>query len=298
MAAVDVYSGDAREYQLQRAATRRAGTSLAAELPVYLFLAVMAVLMAAPVLWMVLSSLKTEHEVSAIPPIWFPQEGLQFQNFTRVIEITPLGTAYVNSLIIGATVTIIQVLSSALAGYAFAKLRFKGREPLFIGVLSTMMLPGFLIQIPMFVVVQRLGWLNTFWPMIVPFLFTPFGIFMMRQFMLNIPNEYIDSARIDGAGEIGLIYQIVFPLIREAAAALAIFVFISNWDQLFWPLLVLRQKPMYTLPLALYSIQGEMGTYYHLILAGATMAIVPPLLVYLFLQDKIVQGITLTGLKG
>src|SRR5690349_11482856 len=155
MAAVDVYSGEAREYSLHRTSTRRAGHSALAEIPVYLFLAFMALIMAVPVLWMVASSLKTEHEVSALPPVWFPQEGLQFQNFTRVIEITPLGTAYVNSLIIGAVVTVIQVLTSALAGYAFAKLRFKGREPLFIGVLSTMMLPGFLIQIPMFVVVQR-----------------------------------------------------------------------------------------------------------------------------------------------
>src|SRR5437764_14552391 len=263
MAAVEALSGEAREFSLHRSGGRRAGHNVLAEVPVYLFLVLMALIMAVPVLWMVVGSLKTEHEVSALPPVWFPREGLQFQNFSRVIEITPLGSAYINSLVIGAAVTVIQVLTSALAGYAFAKLRFKGRELLFIGVLSTMMLPGFLIQIPMFVVVQRLGWLNTFWPMIIPFLFTPFGIFMMRQFMLNIPNEYIDSARIDGSGEIGLIYQIVFPLIREAAAALAIFVFIANWDQLFWPLLVLRQKQMYTLPLALYSIQVYMGTYYH-----------------------------------
>jgi multiple sugar transport system permease protein len=121
---------------------------------------------------------------------------------------------------------------------------------------------------------------------------------MMRQFMLNIPNDYIDQARIDGAGEIELIFRVIFPLCTQAAVALAIFVFIGNWDQLFWPLLVLRDKDMWTVPQALYSIQGEMGTFYHLILAGATLAIIPPLLVYLFFQDKIVQGITLTGLKG
>lgn len=279
-------------------ASQRVGQSTLLEAAVYVFLGVMLVLMAVPLLWMVVSSLKLEPEVTALPPIWLPQEGLQFANYSRVLEISPLGTAYVNSLVIGVVVTIVQVLTSSLAGYAFAKLRFKGREALFIGVLSTMMLPGFLIQIPMYVLVQRLGWLNTYYAMIVPFLFTPFGIFMMRQFMLNIPSDYIDSARLDGAGEIELIYRVVFPLIREAAAALAIFVFISNWDSLFWPLLVLRQRQMYTLPLALYSIQGEFGTYYHLILAGATLAIVPPLLTYFFLQDKIVQGITLTGLKG
>jgi multiple sugar transport system permease protein len=262
------------------------------------FLALMTVLMALPILWMVVSSLKREYEVTALPPIWFPQEGLQFGNYARVLEVSSLGRAYVNSLVVGVVVTTIQVFTSALAGYAFAKLRFKGREPLFVGVLSTMMLPGFLIQIPMFVVMQRLGWLNTYYAMIVPFLFTPFGIFMMRQFMLNIPTDYIDSARIDGANEVQVIYRVVFPLIQPAAAALAIFVFIQSWDQLFWPLLVLRQKHMYTLPLALFSIQGEFGTYYHLILAGATLAVVPPILVYLFFQDKIVQGITLTGLKG
>jgi multiple sugar transport system permease protein len=287
-----------RELTRPRSTSQEAGRRVLFEVPIYLFLVLMVVLMAMPILWMVVSSLKREYEVTALPAIWFPQEGLQFGNYTRVLEISSLGRAYINSLVIGIVVTVIQVFTSALAGYAFAKLRFKAREPLFIGVLSTMMLPGFLIQIPMFVVMQRLGWLNTYYAMIVPFLFTPFGIFMMRQFMLNIPTDYIDSARIDGANEIQVIYRVVFPLIQQAAAALAIFVFIQNWDQLFWPLLVLRQKHMYTLPLALFSIQGEFGTYYHLILAGATLAVVPPILVYLFFQDKIVQGITLTGLKG
>ena len=144
----------------------------------------------------------------------------------------------------------------------------------------------------------NIGWMNTYQAMIVPFLFTPFGIFMMRQFMLNIPSDYIDAARIDGAGEIKIIYSVIFPLIREAAAALAIFVFIAHWNELFWALLMLRQRHMFTLPLALFVIQGDYGTFYHLVLAGATLAIIPPLIVYALFQEHIVRGITLTGLKG
>ncbi|MDQ6674554.1 MAG: carbohydrate ABC transporter permease [Chloroflexota bacterium] len=261
-------------------------------------MALTVVVAAAPVLWMLVGSLKQEFEVTALPMIWFPTGGLQFHNYITVLEITPLAKGYLNSLIIGIIVTAVEVLTSALAGYAFAKLQFRGSNVLFVGVLSTMMLPGFLLQMPLFVAMQRVGWLNTYYAMIVPFLITPFGIFMMRQFMLNVPTDYIDQARIDGAGELELIFRVVFPLCTQAAVALAIFVFIANWDQLFWPLLVLRQREMYTLPLALYAIQGEMATYYHLILAGATLAVIPPLVVYMFFQDKIVQGITLTGLKG
>ena len=134
--------------------------------------------------------------------------------------------------------------------------------------------------------------------MIVPFLFTPFGIFMMKQYMTSLPTDYIDAARIDGASEVSIIWRIIFPLVKEAAAALSIFVFVAHWNDLFWPLLVLRQRVMFTLPVALFTIQGDYGTYYHHVLAGATLAIIPVVIVYAILQEYIIQGVTLTGLKG
>jgi multiple sugar transport system permease protein len=267
------------------------------ELLSYLFLLLSAVLMLLPLLWMFVSAFKEQWEIVNVPMIFFPSYW-RYDNFLYVLDRSPIAAGYRNSLIIVPIVTLLQVLTSVVGGYAFAKLRFPGRDALFVGVLSTLMLPGFLIQIPLFVVVVQLEWLNTYQSMIVPFLFTPFGIFLMRQFISGVPTEYLDSARIDGSGEIALIWRIVFPLTKEAAAALAIFVFITHWNGLFWPLLVLRQREMFTLPLALFTLTGDYGTYYHHILAGATIGVIPVILIYLFFQEHIVRGVTLTGLKG
>jgi multiple sugar transport system permease protein len=263
----------------------------------YAFLLVSGVIMLLPLAWMVIGGFKEQWEITAIPAVWFPSIW-KLDNYMYVLSQGILVTGYKNSLLIVPTVTVIQVVTSIIGGYAFAKLRFPGRDALFIGVISTLMLPGFLIQIPLFVMMAKLEWLNTYQAMIVPFLFTPFGIFMMKQYMAGLPTDYIDSARIDGAGEVAIIGRIVFPLVKEAAAALSIFVFVFHWNELFWPLLVLRQRDYFTLPLALFTIQGDYGTYYHQVLAGATLAIIPVIIVYAILQEHIIQGVTLTGLKG
>jgi len=267
------------------------------ELLAYAFLVVLAVTMLLPLFWMVVGGFKEQWEIEAIPPVWLPGTW-KIENYIYVMTQSVLGTGYKNSLIIVPLVTALQVFTSIVGGYAFAKLRFPGRDLLFIGVLSTLMVPGFLIQIPLFVMMSKIEWLNTYQVMIVPFLFTPFGIFMMRQFMMGVPTEFIDAARIDGSGEVGIIWRIIFPLVKEAAAALAIFVFIFHWNELFWPLLVLRQRDMFVLPLALFTLQGDYGTYFHHVLAGATLAIIPVVVIYLLLQEHIIKGVTLTGLKG
>jgi multiple sugar transport system permease protein len=250
-----------------------------------------------PLLWMVISAFKEQWEIIAVPPVWFPAVW-RVENFIYVFSQSVLLTGYKNSLIVVPIVTVLQVVTSVVAGYAFAKLRFKGRDLLFLGIISTLILPGFLIQIPLFVMVAKAEWLNTYQAIIVPFLFTPFGIFMMKQYMTDLPTDYIDSARIDGAGEVSIIVRIIFPLVKEACAALSIFVFVFHWNELFWPLLVLRQRDLFTLPLALFTIQGDYGTYYHYVLAGATLAIIPVVVVYAILQEYIIQGVTMTGLKG
>jgi len=263
----------------------------------YLFLIVSAIVMLLPLFWMIVGGFKSEWEVTAVPAVWLPSVW-RWDNYWYVLTQSVLLTGYKNSLILVTIVCVIQVATSVVGGYVFAKLRFPGREVLFIGVISTLMLPGFLIQIPLFVMMAKVEWLNTYQAMIVPFLLTPFGIFMMRQFMTGLPTEYIDSARIDGASEISVIWRIVFPLVKEPAAALAIFVFIMHWNELFWPLLVLRQREMFTLPLALFTLNGDYNTVFSLILAGATLAIIPVVIVYGVLQEHIIRGVTLTGLKG
>jgi multiple sugar transport system permease protein len=263
----------------------------------YLFLIVAGIVMLLPLFWMIVGGFKSEWEVTAVPAVWLPSQW-RWDNYLYVMTQSSIGTGYKNSLILVSIVTVISVATSVVGGYVFAKLRFPGRDILFIGVISTLMLPGFLIQIPLFVMMAKLEWLNTYQAMIVPFLLTPFGIFMMKQFMTGLPTEYIDSARIDGASEASVIWRIVFPLVKEPAAALAIFVFIQHWNELFWPLLVLRQREMFTLPLALFALNGDYNTVYSLILAGATLAIIPVVIVYAVLQDHIIRGVTLTGLKG
>ncbi|MGE3267486.1 MAG: carbohydrate ABC transporter permease [Chloroflexota bacterium] len=263
----------------------------------YLFLIAAAIVMLLPLFWMIIGGFKSEWEVTAVPAVWLPSQW-RWDNYWYVMTQGLIATGYMNSLFLVTIVTVVSVTTSIIGGYVFAKLRFPGRELLFIGVISTLMLPGFLIQIPMFVMMAKLEWLNTYQAMIVPFLLTPFGIFMMRQFMMGLPTEYIDSARIDGASEVSVIWRIVFPLVKEAAAALSIFVFIQHWNELFWPLLVLRQREMFTLPLALFALNGDYNTVFSLILAGATIAIIPVVIVYAVLQEHIIRGVTLTGLKG
>jgi multiple sugar transport system permease protein len=263
----------------------------------YLFLIVAGILMLLPLFWMVAGGFKSEWEVTAVPAVWLPSEW-RWDNYVYVMTQSLIGTGYKNSLILTTIVTVIQVVTSIVGGYVFAKLRFPGREVLFIGVISTLMLPGFLIQIPLFVMMAKVEWLNTYQSMVVPFLLTPFGIFMMKQFMTGLPSEYIDSARMDGASETSVIWRIVFPLVKEPAAALAIFVFIQHWNELFWPLLVLRQREMFTLPLALFALNGDYNTVFSLVLAGATLAIIPVVIIYCVLQEHIIRGVTLTGLKG
>ena len=262
-----------------------------------IFVVVFGFLMFAPLIWMFLGGVKTEAEVIAIPPTVLPQVW-QWNNFTYVLETSPIGRGYLNSMIVVPIVVVVQLTTSIVGGYVFAKVRFPGREALFIGILSTLMIPSFLVEIPLFVVIVQLDWMNTYAALVVPHLFTAFGIFLMRQFMESVPTEYIESARLDGCSEWGVIGRIVFPLVREPAAALAIFVFVYHWNDLFWPLLVMRQQFMYTLPIALYYLQGGYGRYYHLILASATLAVVPVVIVYALLQENIIKGVALTGLKG
>ena len=267
------------------------------DLFILVFGVVGVVTMFLPIIWMAISGFKALPEVQAIPPQFFPKQW-RWDNYVVVWQVTPLARAFLNSLIIGSAQVTGVIITSMMAGYAFAKLRFPGRDAMFIIILSTLMIPFFLQAIPLFVIMARLGWINTYQAQIVPFLASGFGIFLMRQFILTVPTELIDAARIDGCSEFGVLWRIVLPLVKSAIAALAIFIFISSWQDLFWPLLVAKKADYYPIQQAIYNIQGQYQRTEHLLMAAGTLAILPPLVMFMILQERMVQGIALTGLKG
>ncbi|HEY64765.1 MAG TPA: carbohydrate ABC transporter permease [Caldilineae bacterium] len=261
------------------------------------FILVGAFVMASPLLWMVITAFKSQEEARAIPLKLFPTVW-RWQNFVEIWQVTPLGRALLNSFFIGGCVTAGVIITSTISGYAFAKLRFPGRDILFMVILSTMMVPFFLQAIPLFVIMARLGWINSYQALIVPGLCSAFGIFVMRQFMLTIPTDLIDAARIDGCSEFGILWRIMLPLIKSAAAALGIFTFVFSWQDLFWPLLVAKKPDYFPAQLAVYYIQGQYGDYTSLLMAAGTVTILPSLIMFLILQERMVKGVALTGLKG
>uniref|UniRef100_A0A831TA72 Carbohydrate ABC transporter permease n=1 Tax=Thermorudis peleae TaxID=1382356 RepID=A0A831TA72_9BACT len=258
-----------------------------------------AIAMMLPFIWMVLSSLMAPHEIMARPLVWFPARP-QFENYARLAEVVPLGRMYLNSLIVTIAITAGVLFTSSLAGYGFAKFRFPGRDTLFISVLATMMIPFFVVLIPVFYLVSRLGWVDSYLGLIVPNLVTAFGIFFMRQYILSLPDELLDAARIDGASEFGIYWRIVLPLCGPALGALAILAFVYHWNSFLWPLIVVRSPELWTIPLGLNSllIYASSPEVVNLQMAGATLAIIPVLIVFVLLQRWFVQGISLTGLKG
>ncbi|MFZ5852817.1 MAG: carbohydrate ABC transporter permease [Actinomycetota bacterium] len=253
--------------------------------------------MVGPFLWMLLSSFKTEGEVRLVPPTWWPQAPT-LQNYRELFARLDFPTYFLNSVLVAALVTAGNLVFCSAMGYALAKLRFPGRGLLFSVVLGTVMVPGMVTFVPLFVLVSNLGLVNTYAGLVLPFLAGAFGVFFMRQFMLSIPDELIESARVDGAGELRIFTRIVLPLCGPALATLGILTFLASWNNFLWPLVVATTEDKYTLPvaLALYSV-GQNQTRYGLLLAGSVVVILPVLLVFTLLQRHFVRGVASTGLK-
>ena len=265
---------------------------------VYIFIGMGMGIFFLPFFWMILSGLKTQPEVVQIPMTFFPKK-FQWHNYVQVFTVINFGKLFLNSIIVALCVTCGVLLTSLMAGYALAKINFAGRYVLFLLILSTMMIPFYVAVIPLYFVIKTLGWLNSYQALVIPAMVSPLGIFLARQFMLTLPNELIDAARIDGCSEFGIFWKIVLPLTKPVTATLTIFTFMFNWDSFLWPLLVLSSSNMYTLPIGLRQLQLQTGVArYHLMLAGASIAVIPVLVVFLFAQKQIIQGITLTGIKG
>lgn len=254
--------------------------------------------MVMPFLWMVSTSLKVPKEIFKYPPIWIPTE-IAWANYRDALTALPFDRFYLNSAIVSVSSTLIQVLAAALAAFAFARLRFKGRNPLFLLYLATLMIPFQVTMIPNFILISRvLDWYNTYQALIFPTSFSAFSVFLLRQFFAGLPMELDEAARMDGASTLRIWWQIILPLSGPALAALSIFSFLGSWNSFLWPLVVTASNEMRTIPVGLSAFQGEYNTAWNLLMAGSVIALVPVLAVYMVGQNWFQRGITLSGMGG
>lgn len=256
-----------------------------------------SVAMLLPFVWMLSTSLKRPPEIFTYPPIWLPSQ-LAWGNYAATVAAMPFGRFYLNSLIVTASSTSLQILVSSLAAFAFARMRFAGRETLFVLYLATLMIPFQVTMIPNFILVRWLGWYDTYQALILPTAFSAFSTFLLRQYFMGIPRELDEAARLDGASSWRIWWQIILPLSGPVLASLAIFVSLNSWNDFLWPLIITNSPEMRTLPVGLSTFQGQFKTEWNLLMAGSVIALLPMLLVYIIGQRWFIRGITLSGLGG
>jgi multiple sugar transport system permease protein len=258
-----------------------------------------SVLMLLPFIWMFSTSLKPGAEVfREYPPRLIPTT-VQWGNYKEALTSMPFGRFYLNSFVVAISVTTLQLLTSSLAAFAFARLRFRGRDVLFFMYLSALMIPFPVLLVPNFIIVRNLGWFDSYAALILPVSFSAFSTFLLRQYYRGIPMELDEAARIDGASSFRVWWQIIFPNSRPALAALAIFVFLGNWNEFLWPLIVTNSEAMRTVPVGLNSFKGQFTVRWEMLMAAAVVGMVPVLAVYVLAQNWIIKGMSITGgLKG
>ncbi len=285
-----------------RSGSVRSGRRSAAEPLVkgigYFLISLTALTMIFPFYWMVSSSLKTEADIFLVPPKWLPIPPV-WENYVYVFKVVNFGLYTYNSMKLGVLWTVGVVLSSSWAAYGFARVRFWGRNALFIITLAALMIPGQITMIPTFILMNKLGWVNTHLPLWVPAFFgSAFGIFLLRQYFLTIPQELLDAAKIDGCSHFGIYWRIVMPLAQPALASLALLAFMGSWNNLLGPVIYLYDEQLFTLPIALTRFQGMYVTFWAYTMAGGTLTVLPILILSLLTQRYFVQGVVLTGLAG
>lgn len=284
--------------------------SLIGKFLIYAVLVVGGVIFVAPFVWMVSGSVQNIGDIFRWPPQWIPRNPT-LDNYARFFETQRIGRFFLNSAYVAIAVTFLQLLLASLAAYAFAKRQFPGRDALFLLTLGTMMIPGQVTLIPTYIILKHVpffggndwlgqgghGWLDSYWGLIVPQGASAFAIFLLRQYMRTIPNDLLDAARIDGASELRIWAQIVMPLCRPALAALGIFTFTYQWDNFYWPLVIVSSEDLRTLPLGLALFVVRNRTAWDLLMAGSVVATLPVLIVFLIFQRHFVRGIAMSGLK-
>lgn len=270
---------------------------LTARFFLHLVLIVLGLAMIFPLVWMVFSSFKPSLEVISVNFHLLPRTWT-LRNYQNVFDQLKMGRGYLNSLVVAGCVTFFVLLSATASGYLFSKLRFRGRDALFLVVLASVMVPPQIVLIPLYFLVSQFHWVNTYQGLIFPFMMNAFGIFLMRQTMHGIPNDLLEAAHMDGANDFRIYYSVILPLIRSSIAVLGILIFLWTWDEFLWPLVIVSDNATKTLPLILaHFTQAEMklpGEF----LAGSTLVIGPVLIAYLFFQRHFVRGLSMTGMKG
>ena len=281
---------------MQALAMRRGWRGVITGTLFYASLSLVCLIFVAPVLWLVSASFMTraditESPIHLIPPVWRPQNFVDI--FTGGVN---LGRYFANSLFVTSSVVVLNVLFCSLTGYALAKFRFPGRNLIFTGIMGTIMVPFNVIVVPLYLIVRQLNWIDTYQALIVPYAMSAFGIFLMRQFIAGIPDDYIAAARVDGASEPRIFVQIILPLARPAITTLAILTFVSNWDEFLWPLVVVNSDAHRTLPIGLARFLGQYENQWHLLMAGSVVAALPVVVLFLAMQRRFLES--LAGLSG
>jgi len=277
--------------------SQKRGKIAAGRVAVYVALAVSSLIMLFPFYWTITNSLKLEGAIMATPPQWWPQP-LVFHNYPNLFRHLPAFALYFcNSVLVALASTLGQAFFSTLAAYAFAKLRFPGRDAIFFGLLLGMMVPSQVNLIPLYKLMDGLRWIDSYWALIVPNMLSIFSVFMMRQFMSSLPDELFDAARIDGCGEFSVFSRIAFPLAIPGMATLVIFAFMNSWNSFLWPRIVTNTETLFTLPVGLNQLQMKTTINQGEILAGTALAALPMIVVFMFMQKQFIEGMTAGAVK-
>ncbi len=273
--------------------------SLALHIAAYLIMIVLVLLVLLPLWWMVSTSLKAHQYILHTPPDLFPNP-ISFESYTRLGQEIDLLRTFFNSLLVGVVGTFAQIIFAAMAAYAFARMRWRGRDAVFVLYLATMMIPSVVLVIPQFIIVRTLGWTNTYAALIIPPIFTAFGTFLLRQAFQALPRDIEQAAFIDGANHFTIFWRVLLPLIKPALATLTVLSFMGLWNSYLWPLFVARNPAVTTLPVALAQLQAGPNalTEWNVVMAGAVITVLPLMIAYILAQKWFVQSVVANGIKG
>lgn len=263
----------------------------------YILLIASGLVMIVPFAWMISTSLKSGDYVMSMPPQFIPDEPT-LDSYRRIFELYPVGKMLFNSLLVAGLTTLGQLVTCSMAAYAFSRLKFRGQNAIFLLYLATLMVPFQVTITPLFIMMRIFGWINTYQGLILPGVFSAFGTFLLRQAFLTIPKEYEDAAYIDGATPWDIFWRVVLPLSKPSLATLSVFAFMGSWNSFMWPLFIVREETLMTLPVGLATLQGRWLTEWNLVMAGSVITVLPMLILYLFAQKYLVQGYVMSGLKG
>ncbi|MDD9310103.1 carbohydrate ABC transporter permease [Cytobacillus firmus] len=266
-------------------------------IPLYAFLILGSIGMLVPFVWMISSALKPNNEIFTSPPTFLPKDA-NWGNFITAWNSGDFTQYFINTSIISVLTTVITLFICSLAGYTFAKFNFMGKKLLFLLFLGTMMIPMQVIMIPIFLMMSKIGLLNSYWSVILPLVANAYGVFLMRQFMSTIPTELMEAARIDGCSEFRIFWQIILPLTKPALVTLGILTFLGAWNEFLWPLIMLDSPDMMTLQVALTQFQGQYEVKWNLLMAASALSMIPIALIFIVFQRYLVEGIASSGVKG